>query len=148
MKNFFFIELCLLSIWCGVVCAEVKKDTEEGILSTDKEKSTLYSPSGKRDPFQPPSLSEERGPASLKELERFGLDALQLRGIERTKDSGKAMFEDPDGKTYIISEGDILGRERGKVSRILNTEVIVTLRTFNYLGAENIYEKVISLPQK
>ena len=58
------------------------------------------------------------------------------------------MFEDPEGKTHILTEGQTLGREHGTISKVLNTEVIVTLRTFNYKGEENLYEKVISLPQK
>lgn len=57
------------------------------------------------------------------------------------------MFEDPQGKTFILKQGDVIGRERGSVSRILNTDVIVTERTFNYLGTESLYERVISLPQ-
>jgi hypothetical protein len=58
------------------------------------------------------------------------------------------MFEDPEGQTHIIVEGQTMGRERATVSRILNSEVILTEKTFNYLGAESLYEKVISLPAK
>jgi Tfp pilus assembly protein PilP len=60
----------------------------------------------------------------------------------------KAMFEDPDGQTHILSQGDIIGRERGTVSKVLDQGVIVTEKTFNYLGVESLYEKVISLPEK
>jgi nitrate/nitrite transporter NarK len=57
------------------------------------------------------------------------------------------MFEDPEGKSYILTEGDSIGREHATISRIVNSEVIVTQRTFNYLGAESLLEKVISLPK-
>jgi hypothetical protein len=57
------------------------------------------------------------------------------------------MLEDPEGKTYIITPGEIVGREHATVSRILNTGVVLTERTFNYLGQESLYEKVLSLPQ-
>ena len=114
------------------------------------EKSFIYSPVGKRDPFKTPvPNSGDRDLASLNPLEQFSIEQLQLRAILRTGEGrGRAMFEDPEGRTHIVSEGEIIGRERGTLSKILNNEVIVTERTFNYLGAENLYEKVISLPQK
>jgi len=119
-------------------------------ISNNDEKGTIYSPIGKRDPFKPPlSNPLDRDTASLNPLEQFGIEQLILRGILRDAGSkARAMFEDPEGKTHILTEGDTIGRERGTLSKILNTEVIVTEKTFNYLGAENLYEKVISLPQK
>lgn len=113
------------------------------------EKTIIYSPVGKRDPFKPYSgQGREREVATLTPLEQFSIEQLQLRAVLKGEGQARAMFEDPEGRTHIIAEGDIVGRERGTVSRILTTEVIVTQKTFNYLGAENIYEKVISLPQK
>ncbi len=114
------------------------------------DKGTIYSPIGKRDPFKQPNQNAlGRGPASLNPLDQFSIEQLSLRGILRdSSGQARAMFEDPDGKTYILHEGDTIGRERGSLSKILNSEVIVTEKTFNYLGAENLYEKVISLPEK
>ena len=123
-----------------VAWAEKPKSTEPNVI---------YSPVGKRDPFKPPSAIQlGRDVASLNPLERFSIEQLQLRAILRDNKKTRAMFEDPEGKTHILSEGEHIGREHGTVSRILNSEVIVTEKTFNYLGAENLYEKVISLPQK
>lgn len=113
------------------------------------EEGAIYSPVGKRDPFKEPLVvSGDRSPTALRTIEQFGIDQLQLRAILRG-DGGipRAMFEDPRGYTYIVKPGDSIGRERGQVSRILNTDVIVTERTFNYLGTESLYERVISLPQ-
>lgn len=114
------------------------------------EKSFIYSPVGKRDPFRPPAATpSDRDIASHNPLEQYSIEQMQLRAILRTNDGkGRAMFEDPEGRTHILAEGEIFGREKGTLSKILNNEVIVTERTFNYLGAENLYEKVISLPQK
>lgn len=113
------------------------------------DESVIYSPVGKRDPFRLPlSNSFDRDIASINPLERFSIEQLQLRAILHQKGQAKAMFEDPEGRTHIVAEGDVIGRERGSVSRILNSEVIVTEKTYNYLGAQNLYEKVISLPTK
>ena len=135
-KNLIFIALFLLS------------PQLTGENQAQKGGSSIYSPVGKRDPFRPPSTnSQTRGVAALSPLERFNIEQLQLRAILRTGGKGSAMFEDPDGKTHIIFEGQNIGRERATVSRILNSEVILTEKTFNYLGQENLYEKVISLPK-
>jgi len=109
-------------------------------------RGVAYSPVGKRDPFRPPAAEQGRDPSSVNPLEKHGVDKFQLKAILKGMGRPRAMFEDPDGRSFILSEGDTFGRERGTISRILNTEVIVTERTFNYLGAENLYERVLSLP--
>jgi Tfp pilus assembly protein PilP len=118
-------------------------------FAEDSQEGAIYSPIGKRDPFKPPALeSAIRSPSSTQALENFGIEQLQLRGIMKDGSTPKALFEDPEGKSYIILEGQVIGREKATVSRILKTEVILTEKTFNYLGVENLYEKIISLPQK
>jgi hypothetical protein len=112
-------------------------------------RSVIYSPVGKRDPFKAPidhSLMREL--ATINPLEKFNLEQLQLKAILKGIGKHRAMFEDPEGKTHILTEGTVLGRERATISRILDREVILTLRTFNYLGAENLSEKIIFLPQE
>ena len=117
--------------------------------NTGSERTLIYSPVGKRDPFKAPFTGQSsRTLASINPLERFSVEQFQLRAILRGGNSPHAMFEDPEGKTHIVAEHEVIGRERATVSRILNTEVILTERTFNYLGVENLYEKVLSLPQK
>lgn len=109
--------------------------------------SVIYSPIGKRDPFRMPSAKTlTRDVASVNQLERFSLEQIQLRAILKGLGKNRAMFEDPEGKTHILLEGSQLGRERATVSRILSREVIVTVRTFNYLGNETLVEKIMSLP--
>ena len=118
-----------------------------GAETSPAKPSNIYSPVGKRDPFRlPTGNGQTRGMASISPLERFNIEQLNLKAILRTGGKSRAMFEDPDGKTHIVFEGDILGRERAAVSRIETSEVILTQRTFNYLGQENLFEKVISLP--
>lgn len=119
------------------------------ILSLGREDSVIYSPIGKRDPFRMPSTKLlTREVASLTRLEKFSLEQLQLRAILQGFGKSRAMFEDPEGRTHILYEGEILGREKATISRILNKEVIVTVRTFNYLGNETLVEKVVSLPNE
>ena len=115
----------------------------------EKPPAGVYSPIGKRDPFRVPALDRTgglgRSLASEESTQKFGIDRLLLRAVLRSGGKAQALFEDPAGNSYVVSEGEILGRERGTVSRILDTEVIVTEKTYNYLGAEVLYEKVLSL---
>lgn len=106
----------------------------------------VYSPVGKRDPFRPPASESGRDVTSVNPLEKHSVEKFQLKAILKGMGRPRAMFEDPDARSFILSEGDTLGRERGTISRILNTEVIITERTYNYLGSENLYERVLSLP--
>lgn len=112
-------------------------------------KGGIYSPFGKRDPFREPVVSEaERTNASLGPLEKYSIQQFQLKAILRGFGRARALFEDPEGKTHILVEGDTIGRERGTISRVLNSEVIITEKTNNYLGVESLYEKLISLPKE
>jgi type IV pilus assembly protein PilP len=114
----------------------------------EQDSGTIYSPIGKRDPFRALAMTNlDRALTGLNALERFSLEQFQLRAVLRGLGKPRAMFEDPDGKSYILTEGDSIGREHATISRIVNSEVIVTQRTFNYLGAESLLEKVISLPK-
>lgn len=116
-------------------------------LPGGQERPTIYSPIGKRDPFKAPtSLSTNRERGSVTPLERFPIERFELRAILRGLGAARAMLADPEGGTHIVKQGDRIGRERGIISKILNTEVIVTERAFNYLGEETLYEKILSLP--
>jgi Tfp pilus assembly protein PilP len=142
-KHFKFMRAAVITLLAaGVTSAQ----NSPPALDAPADKAVIYSPVGKRDPFKP-AIAADRNPASASPLEKFSIDQLQLRAILRDTSQVKALFEDPTGMAHIISEGEIIGREHGKVSRILDSSVIVTERTFNYLGAESLYEKVISLPQ-
>lgn len=113
----------------------------------DEKDANLYSSFGKRDPFRIPDRGGLNGETSqVDPLRKYRLEGYRLRAILRTGNRPQAMFEDPDGKSHVVVEGDRLGMEGARVSRIVNSEVIVTERSANYLGKETLLEKVISLP--
>ncbi len=105
-----------------------------------------YSPIGKRDPFRAPAASAARELASQEPIEQYTTDKFQLKAILRGGGAPQAMLQTPDSKIFIVTEGDKLGRERATVSHILNTEILLTERTYNYLGKETLYERILSLP--
>jgi hypothetical protein len=104
---------------------------------------------GKRDPFREPRQdSLDRDLAATNPLEKFAIDQFSLRAIIKDSAASHAMLEDPELRSHIVEEGAIIGREHGTISRILNTSIIITQKTFNYRGVETLYEKVLYLPQK
>lgn len=117
--------------------------------ASDKEEGKIYSPTGRRDPFRAATPDRTgRDVAALSELERFAIEQFQLRAILRTDRKATALFEDPEGRTHILAEGERIGREKATISRILEREVILTIQTVNYLGTEKPYEKTMALPEK
>jgi hypothetical protein len=141
MKTRFHI-LSLLSVVMSV-CALAENGSGRTV-----EEGTVYVPIGKRDPFKRPSAGDgtDRDVSAINPLEKFNIEQFQLRAILRGSSVASAMFEDPEGRVHILSEGTLLGRERGTISRILNREVIITERTVNYLGVTSLFERVLSLP--
>jgi len=110
------------------------------------EASSVYSPIGKRDPFQIPK-SNLRDPASNEEdLFRYQIEQFELKAVLKGAESSQILVADPKGNTYILKEGDELGRAHATISRILDKEVILTERVTNYLGIQGLAEKVLSLP--
>ena len=108
----------------------------------------IYTPVGKRDPFRPPSnATTDRDIATANPLEKFSVDQLILKAILKRDGGAHAMVVDPESRSHIINEGQVIGRERATVSKILRRSVILTERTYNYLGEESLFEKFLYLPQ-
>jgi Tfp pilus assembly protein PilP len=143
MKNRSFKTLLIgAGCWTSVVSF-----AETTITIEKKKNDAFYSPFGKRDPFRIPTVGGLGEDASVGPLQRFHVDQFKLRAIIRGMGEPKAMFQDPKGRSHIVSQGDLIGIEKATVSRIIKSEVILTERTYNYLGKESLLERVIALPQ-
>lgn len=115
--------------------------------SAVKKSAMIYNPAGKRDPFRVLAMAPVgRKVSNIYPTEKYDLDQLNLRAILRMGGKSRALIEAPDGLTFIVNEGEIVGRERATLSRVLKTEIILTQQTFNYLGSPSLVEKIISLP--
>jgi type IV pilus assembly protein PilP len=87
----------------------------------------VYDPTNKRDPFR----SFVRGAYGKDEeevttpLERFDLSQLELSAIVWGIDVARALVLDPSGKGYIVSNGAVLGKNKGRVVSIGDNVVVV-----------------------
>jgi hypothetical protein len=113
----------------------------------EKKMVNIYNPVGKRDPFKVlSSLPLGRKIAAIYPTEKYDLDQLALKAILRIGGKSRAMVQAPDGLTFVLYEGEMVGRERATLSRILKTEIIFSQQTANYLGNQSLVERVMSLP--
>ena len=86
-----------------------------------------YNPIGKPDPFKPfiQLASREGLRKALTPLQRFDISQLKLVAIISTSQGNVALVEDATGKGYILKKGTGIGKNDGKVTKILKDKVIV-----------------------
>ena len=100
-----------------------------------------YNPSGKPDPFKPfielaPVRSQRTVP--LTPLQKYDLSQLKLVAIISTPDGSVALIEDGTKKGYFLKKGTWIGKNDGKVTKILKDRVIV----------EEVYQDVFGQTKK
>ncbi len=113
--------------------AAPKPVTDEDLKNQVPATIYVYSPIGKRDPFQNQSITQQgfgRGNASTGRkktpLEKWSLDQLKLSMTVTGTASPMAMVEDPDRRGWPVRLGDFIGQNGGKVTGIHRDEIVVT----------------------
>jgi len=121
-----------------------------------------YDPVGRIDPFIPlirdepvkvekKKLIEAKGEVrevrTKTPLEKIELSQLRLRAIIMAPSGNRALVEESSGKGYIITKGTYIGRNDGKVTKILKDTVVVEEMVEDIEGKMVIEEKEIKLPK-
>jgi len=117
-----------------------------------------YDPRGKPDPFRPlvvekpevpPPPAHKTPPKPTLEpatpLERFDLSQLKLVAIIWSIKEPRAMVEDSTGKGYIITPGTSIGKNRGVVTKINSTGIVVTEKIEEASGKISTRDTVLKL---
>ncbi len=93
----------------------------------------VYSPIGKRDPFQNQSVVQQgfgrsaANPGRVKTpLEKWPLDQLKLSLTVTGTAAPMAMVEDPERRGWPVRIGDFIGQNGGKVTGIHREDIVVT----------------------
>ena len=88
-----------------------------------------YNPVGKPDPFRPfIQLASPQGgskTAPLTPLQKYDISQLKLVAIISSPDGNIALVEDVAGKGYFLKKGTWIGKNDGKVTKILKDQVII-----------------------
>jgi len=87
----------------------------------------LYDPINKPDPFRPYAPREELDAAKQgNPLLKYEVRYFKLVGIIQSTETPLAIFEDPNGKSYTVKTGDLIGKNGGSIRAILTDAVIIT----------------------
>lgn len=109
-----------------------------------------YSPAGRRDPFMPIIIKEEKKSlaGAKPPLERYPVNDFKLAGIVWGGLGYHAMLEGPDGKGYFIRVGTKIGPNQGVVKKITQTTMIIEEKYKDPTGETNRKEIIIELRKK
>lgn len=105
-----------------------------------------------KDPFYSPiaqaSVKQTKTVAAFKNLkptQKFELEKYKLVGVVVNKKAHTAIFEDPDGKGWVLKEGMYIGNEGFKIKKIIPDGVIVEEIITDSFGKHKSNERLISL---
>jgi type IV pilus assembly protein PilP len=107
---------------------EPTKVVEKKEPEKKEEKEYFYNPAGKPDPFKPfieltPVKTARSTP--LTPLQKYDISQLKLVAIISTPGGNIALVEDAAGKGYFLKKGTWIGKNDGRVAKILKDKVIV-----------------------
>ena len=98
-----------------------------------------YDPAGRRDPFK--SLlqleKKQRDVASLPPIQQFDLEAAKVVGV--VIDPGRppqAMIKAPNGQTFVVRPGTIVGKNEGEVVEITMQGIRVVEKFLDFMNRE------------
>lgn len=129
---------------------KTRKDIELSDLA-QKKSSYRYSAVGKKDPFRSyfgdmASLTKEKKIVS--ELQNFDITDLRLTAIIWGVTEPRVIVVAPDGKSYVVKTGSFIGKNWGKVSRILPDKIEIIETYKDPLGRKILNKIYLELPIK
>ena len=128
---------------------EPAKVVEKKEAEKKEEAEYSYNPAGKPDPFKPfIQLTPVRGASRstpLTPLQKYEISQLKLVAIISTPEGNIAMVEDATGKGYFLKKGTWVGKNDGKVSKILKDKVVIEEAYQDIFGQTKTQEILIIL---
>ena len=113
--------------------------------SEEKPEVSVFHPKSDRDPFKSfvsvrteTTARMQKAPRFKTPLQRYSLDQLKVVGIIDGGRLSKALLEDDVGKGYVVSTGDAVGSEGGKIASIQKDRIIIESTYRDVLGNEKV----------
>lgn len=111
-----------------------------------------YSFSGIKDPFYTVLLQAETKGKKLTQIkgkplptQKYEIDRYKLIGIMLRKQGSSAIFEDPEGKGWVLKEGNFIGNEGARIKSIKQDSVIIEEPVTDNLGKVKYVERSITI---
>ena len=105
------------------------KVAEKKELEKKEEKEYSYDPVGKADPFKPfiqlTPVKVSSRTLPLTPLQKYEISQLKLVAIIASPDGNIALVEDSTGKGYFLKKETGIGKNEGKVKKILKDRVLI-----------------------
>lgn len=115
-------------------------------LTAPSDDDAAYDPTGKRDPFRPPRISQMLvGGAERTPLQRYELGQLRLVAVIYDTRDPRAVVEDDGGLGYIIRVGTKIGVNDGVVRGIERGRVLVEEESVDFFGEHRASEVVLEM---
>ena len=130
--------------------SDLKKNKDVEIVDITKRKSNYrYSAVGKKDPFRSyfgdvASLTKQKEIVS--ELQNFDISDLRLTAIIWGVTEPRVVIVAPDGKSYVVKTGSFIGKNWGKISRILPDKIEIVETYKDPLGRRILNRLYLELP--
>jgi len=131
----------------------IEKKRAATVDTEDKAKAAYsYDPANKIDPFKSfivarRELEEKEQGKPKTYLETLDVTQLTISAIVLASKGNWALVRDSKGDGHVIKVGTLIGRKNGRVTRILEKEVIVTESYKNMRGREIIKGISMKLPE-
>jgi len=134
---------------------ELKKDIKKENQSRPFALAKIYNPKGKIDPFVP--LFQEKSPETpirtkkrkkrtrLTPLEKIDLGQLKLTAIILRSAGNKGMVEEATGRGYVVIKGTPIGRNWGKITKILKDRIIIEEEVEDLLGKVSLKKQEMKI---
>ncbi|MGI6393217.1 MAG: pilus assembly protein PilP [bacterium] len=132
--------------------SESKEKKEIDLTDIAQKKSNYrYSAVGKKDPFRSyfgdvASLTKQKQIVS--ELQNFDITDLRLTAIIWGVTEPRVVIVAPDNKSHIVRNGSFIGKNWGKVSRILPDKIEIVETYKDPLGRKILNKLYLELPVK
>lgn len=123
--RFCVVFLFCISLFCVFPLSCLSDETgtaKTELAQTDGKAAFVYNPVGLRDPFvalvQTIRKEVSKPKRDLGPLEKFQLSQFRLMAMLIVKGTPRAMVKAPDGKSYTVKPGDLIGPNSGVVKSI------------------------------
>ena len=111
-----------------------------------------YNSAGRRDPFKSLlALQEKKKDVTLlPPIQQLDLGAIKVTGIIMDEKEGpRAMIKAPNGRTFIVKKGTIIGKNEGEVIEVSLQGFRVVEKYVDFMGRETLKEVFVKArPEK
>jgi type IV pilus assembly protein PilP len=113
----------------------------------EKEESYTYNPSGKPDPFKSflQFTSVQSRSVPLTPLQKYEFSQIKLVAILLTPEGNIGLVEDATGKGFFVTRGTLIGKNDGKVAKILDDRMLIEEVFLDALGQKKVNEVTLTL---